>query len=276
MYKRSFPRRRPRKYQRRSRQGAKKGSPGLRRVIRKVIKSQAEHKHMISSLSGNLYVAYGGSGLALNTFNLIPALGQGSNQGARVGDKIKVTSLNFRGFVYLNPAYSSTLNRQYAPVWVKFFIVESKVYKGQNPTFNSNDSTVFFDTGGSDATFSGSMTDLIFPVNTNRFIVHATKMWKLNPSLYNVTEAQPSGSFAAPAQTTGSSAVNQATSQHYFNFNLKNMAKNFQYDQSTSSPSNHNLFCVVQTMYADGTVVTSNLEYPALLTAVVEMKFIDV
>lgn len=280
MYKRrpSHYRRRPRKYARRPRKGAKKGSTGLRRVIRKVMKSTAEHKHQILTINPYIVIGNGATGVNLNNTNLIPSLSQGTGQGNRVGNRIKVTSMNFRGFIYLNPAYGSSLNRQLAPVWVKFFLLESKQYKGNSTNLNANDQTVLFDAGNVDGTFQGTMADMILPLNTDRFIIHATKMWKLNPSLSQVS-GQTAGTIPLstfPAQGNGTSATNQASSQHYFNFNLKNMAKNFQYDQNSQYPTNHNLILVYQAVYADGTQVTNNVEQPALITGLVEMKYTDI
>lgn len=213
--------------------------------VKKVIHRMAENK-ILSQSANNQTLAAPNSVTVVPFLNLLPALQQGTGQGQRVGNQVRLTKNILKGHIWLRD-YSATTNPQVAPIAVKLFIVSWKyanVGSGLQPTAISDWST-FFQAGSSTSGFTGNLLDMERSVNSDVWTVHATRSFMLSTTggfdttlNYNPTKNQsPNGVICQP-----------------FSFNLAKYSKALKYNDNIapSHPTNHNLYLVIATCQARG------------------------
>lgn len=134
-----------------------------------------------------------------NMINLMPngttlSISQGTGQGDRLGNKIKITNARLR-FTLLPIAYDG-VNNQPLPVIVRTMFMYDKKNPNTAPTPGANGD--FFQNGDSSAGFAGDISDLIRPVNTDRYVVKHVKDYKIGWANYSgVTGADPAQAYYA-------------------------------------------------------------------------------
>jgi len=180
-------------------------------------------------------------------------LNQGTGQGERIGNSIKVTKLTLKGTIFPR-GYNVTNNPTPTPVQVIFWLL----YDKQNTTVISTPDSSFLQQNNSTVALQNQLSDCWCPVNSDRWVVKAKKIFKLGFS-------QASG--------TGTSATNQSYSNNDFKYNqnfsmdlTKHIVKNVKFNDNNSTPTTRGLFWVFTAVNANGgsiasTVIPCDMQY---------------
>jgi hypothetical protein len=234
----------------------------LIKIIQKVISRNLENKTWFNN-GTNQGIANTISQNSPTALSLIPEPSKGTEESNnRVGNQITCKRSFIRGFVNVRP-YDATTNPKPLPCWVKMFLCSVKAQN--NATFSSNTFTVtdFFKTNSSSQGFVGNMSDMCLPVNTEELRIFKTKTVKLGAS-YNTTTGP----------TSSLSYFDNSSMSVPFYFDLTKHLGKLQYNDTTTYPSNRNLFLVFQAVCADGS--TGSTGYiPAEVHYTQEVQFED-
>lgn len=176
----------------------KKMSP-MKKMVKMEIARATETK---SRSLANLNQPFYGTAAAANfdTNNVI-ALGcqaggmeivQGTGQGQRIGNKIKVRKATFKGTIVALP-YNAATNTTPVPTQVKMFLF----YDKENPNAYPQPATTadFLDLNNSTQGFHNDLVDLWAPVNTERYHIFKTKTFKVGYSTSLVNAAGVNGTL---------------------------------------------------------------------------------
>lgn len=103
---------------------------------------------------------------------------QGVTRCQRIGNKVRVKRLMFKGDICANP-YDATLNPNPSPQLVKMVIF----YDRTDPTALPTVSTNFFQNGASNVGFNNDLVDAWRPFNTERYRILATRTFKVGNAI---------------------------------------------------------------------------------------------
>jgi len=219
----------------------------VKKVVRREIARNVEDKNSQLFVTTNRLYVPGNASFPTN--NIFPVcieptaivIPQGTGQGNRIGNRIKIKKFQFKGTLVPQP-YDATFNPQPLPVQVKMWIFYDKKFPTDvpNPTV-SND---FFQNGSSATGFSNDLIDMWRPVNTDRYRILATKTFKLGP-------ASNTGSGAVP--TLQNLANNDFKYNVNFSFELaKHMPKVTIFEDGGIEPTTRGTYCMIQYVSATG------------------------
>jgi len=221
----------------------------IKKIADKAIHQQIQDKTIQFLNLGQSLVASNGLGfdnsnvvdIGVSVANLqIP---QGVGQGNRTGNKIKLRKLVFKGTLCPKP-YDAATNPVPKPTQVKVWLF----YDRENPTVKPTPKTDFFQNGNSNNAFNNDLIDLWCPVNTDKYKVFKTKIFKLGYSSYG----QP-GDGVYPS-VIGINNNNDFKLNCNFNFNCtKYVPKNCIFRDNTLDPTTRGLYAVFAYCAADGT-----------------------
>lgn len=251
-----------------------KVSASVRAAIRKEISRNAEDKDAsVLNLSQNLVSS---NALGFNTSNVIDVgvstagvqIFQGTGQGQRVGNKIKIKSIKFQGT--LVPLQYGTNNTVPRPNQVKVWIF----YDKENSTTTPTPQADFFQNGNSVNAFQNDLVDMWLPVNTDKYRVLATKTMKLGHASYGQSQDNV-------FPTTGVSPYGGFNNNDFklncnFSFDLAKLyPKIVDFRDNNGDPSTRGIFALFAYAAADGTqwipsTIAMNLQY------MVSVKYEDV
>ncbi|AUM61729.1 capsid [uncultured virus] len=214
--------------------------------IKRVISSQVERKSYVI-YGTNQSIATTSGGATPSNINLMPQLSQGTQQEQRVGQQVKITHAMVRGFVNLLP-YNATTNPLSTPIWLKMWVVSSKLINTAG--FSNVPQTSFFEVGTDTVGLQGNMLDMTFPVNKDAFTVYASKKINLGATYASAT---------GPVGTGGYFDNSKMSVPFYFSFG-RHFKQQLKYNDDSSSlngnyPYNRNCYLVFQAVYADGSSV---------------------
>lgn len=176
---------------------------------------------------------------------LVPLVTQGIGKSQRIGTEIIVKSAMIKGYVNLRD-YNSLTNPYVAPMYVKMWLVSSKE-TNSGILADTQISTTFFDINNSNLGFQGNMLDMLFRINKERWVLHATKTVKLG--FANVQ----------PAAATGISDNSPFSAP--FQFNFGKLLGKLKYEDSGTTPTNKNMWLVYSCARADGTSGNSSSDF---------------
>lgn len=163
----------------------------------------------------------------IETFNVI---NQGTGQGSRIGNRISPVSVRVKGSI--NNVSAST-----RPYMVKLIIFKDKLNQVTN---SAGDLSDLLQVGNSSTNPANLATDIIHYFNKDRYIIYATRTFKLGSS------------------TSTSNPNNDFSVQKFFNIDLSKNFKSIRYNDDTandvSSPTN--LWMTFLISYADNTAIT--------------------
>lgn len=193
---------------------------------------------------------------------LAPVITQGTSHNTRVGNSIRVIKATVRGHINIMP-YDATNNPTGPPAYVKMWLVRWKV--GQTASFANTDvDAKFFDTGAGVAGFQGHMFDMDAFVNDDSWELFAEKVVKIGAS------APTAGTTAANSQVFD--GVSPSGVPFYFEYGSK--LGTCEYNDSTSTCTNKNLWLVFQPVYANGIISTGKVPVEVNYCSCVD--FIDI
>lgn len=238
----------------------KKTATGLKKLVRNEIARSVENKTF--QYLGTSYDILPSNSPGFDA-NIIPcycapsylAISQGTGQGNRIGNSIKIKKLKVSGILFPRP-YSSTVNPTPAPVQIKFWFFYNKEQPNSVPTPAT--SADFFQFGSTAIGFQNEFFDHTMPINTDKYRVLTTRTVKLGYASYN-------GTGSAPNQ--GGFSNNDFRLNAKLDVDLtKYCVKNCKFRDNNTLPTTRGIYMMAQPIFADGsamasTVISSRMEY---------------
>lgn len=223
--------------------GGKKGA--IKAIVRKELSRRVETKSIQTYEYGRYVYPMGNNSDAQNIINVglstAFTVAQGAGQGNRIGNAITTKRLVMKGILVPTP-YDNIYNTVVFPLHVKMYLFRDKTTPTVMPTpmFNGN----FFQNGSSSTTFNNDLTDLVSPINTDRYSILATKTMK-------VGFANAGGTGNQPAYQ--SFANNDFKYNVQFQFDLtKHYSKRVKFNDTSLLPSCNGLYLMVCPCSATG------------------------
>lgn len=224
----------------------------IRREIRREVARLAENK-IIEGVSGT--VTFGQSITPTSCYPLIPNISQGTTQGTRIGNRVRVRKAMLRMSITIsNQAASVT------PTYVDIYIFKYKPIKTYpNNSMPTGSMNTFLQAGSTGTSYTGAISDGLRPVNKDLYILKYRKrlcMWNPNNT----------------ASFVGATA--QYNPNRSYNLDItKYLHKVLQYDDANSYCTNDDLW------FAVGSTQTDGMLYPGLamgtFSLVVNVEFED-
>jgi len=233
-----------RPYRRAAKRTGKSSAKYITTICKKVISKAAENKAWFN-YGTNIQISNTNLGTPVY-LNLLPSLTQSVGKSGRVGNEIKVKSGFVRGHINILP-YNVTTNPSPPPVYVKIWLVASKTVN-TNLFQNTPASTSFFDVVNSSLGFQGNMLDIDWTINKDLFTLYASKTVKLGASFSHSTGPVSYNSY-----------FDNSPMSVPFSFSFGKHVKTLKYDDTTTVPTNRNMFLVWQAVNADGSSPTGNV-----------------
>lgn len=221
----------------------------MRQVAKQEIHKMAEDKEYKIGASNRVLYSYPSTATIPNNFNsqnIIDTsiawanIAQGTGEGDRVGNKIKLTKFMFNFILNYNVAVNVP---QFVRMWVVTYKFDpnnaatADIWSGLQ-TSNSNN---FFDNGNTSNGMGGTLLDLVAPVNTNAWTVHKCKTYKIGAA------SAPSG-----GTTIGNNDFKYAIKTKV---NLLKYQKQIKYNDTSTTSFNKKIFIIFECIGADGVVV---------------------
>lgn len=212
----------------------KGGKKTTEKEIKKVVqnemkKQQNELKQAFSAFSGNSPLQFNsGINSTGDMLQVLPYISRGTGTNERIGDQITAKSLIVQGYVRLNP--NTTINDQGLPQVLCRLMIVSLKYRSAYPDSAGSAAPLsgLLKKGGTSSSWSGVISDVMAPINTELFTVHSDQKFYLsNEYIYN-----PTGSAAIQIQATD---VRKGIK--FFKINVKCKNKKLYYDSNVTSGS---------------------------------------
>ena len=232
----------------RKRAYAKKALPSksLTKMVQKIIHKDAETKQAFTNTVSQIQLFNSGINSSGDIQLLMPSVAIGANDYQRIGDQIRAQSLTIKGhfisrFVTTNGATYFNNCR----IGVRMFIVRPKSYPSQGQLVG-NASTwqgILLRKGGTTTGFTGLISDLYAPVNTDAITCLYDKTFYVqNPYSNGLITADPN--LVMPTGTT-----------KFFSKTIKLNNKLLKYDTGIDSgltPVDYNPVLIIGYSYLDG------------------------
>lgn len=243
-----------------------KTKKGVTRLIKKVVTRMEETKEANYQARQPFGSSSNAFFLSANVIPLTPSatfmtIAPGTGQGDRIGNKVKVKSLIFKGVMWPTN-YDSGTNPNPKPLEIRMWFFSNRASLAA-PSSYSN----FFQNGDSTQGFSGNITDLQKYINNDSYIYRGHRSFKLGAARYD---------------GTGTSAPNQYFSNNDFKYNCKfsinctkMVGKDYIWsDNVTANLSNKSVFVVWEAVNADGSTSAST-DATAIIDWSLQLKYTD-
>lgn len=247
---------------------AKKVTP-MKKMIRREIARNVENKTIqVFNFQRTLEGPASSQFDSANVFPLGPdpasiLVNQGTGQGGRIGNRIRTKKLTLKG-VFTPAYYDAIYNSMPTPQQIKVFIFYDKTDPNALP--QPQTAADFFQNGNSARGFANDVTDMVMPVNADRYRVLTTRTYKLGYAAYTGSPGatQPAGYF----------------SNNDFNLNCefkidltKYYPKDVRFPDNSSLPTTRGLYCMVLAVPANG--LGGGSERPVIMQYVQDYHFED-
>jgi len=225
----------------------KKGTmKGIRAEVKRALMQTVEKKELNFYASAQSLAGYSNAGqfssqiVPISPYGVGMDIDQGTGQGNRVGNRIKTKSSYITGILYAQQQ-NATYNPNPKPCEV--LIMVYKIIGGGN-NVETNLSNLF-QNGSTSGNPTGSLADLTFPINKDKYRVMYRKVFKIG---------------AADNTGTGSSIGQQYFANNDYKRNqrfyiplTKYMDKNVRYQDTSLTCQNDTLYLLILPLMADGT-----------------------
>lgn len=226
-----YPRRKgraPRRAKRVYKKRAAKLSKPMTKAIQKLIHKNVETKegyHAVQAVSYN-----SGINAVGDATRLIPSITQGTGDNQRIGDQVRSQSLSIRGAIVYNPSTGQYGTYANSRLGVRMMIVQPKLYGNLDDvqTTIGTWGNYLLKKGGSAVGFTGLLSDLWAPINTDAITKYYDKIFYLD----------------SPYQVSAVGSQDMKGSTRLFNI-TKKIKKVLKYDNAVSSGSNSTNFAPV-------------------------------
>lgn len=232
----------------------------IKKMIRKEIARNVENKTFQYLGTSYDIIPSSSPGFDANIIPCYPApsylqISQGSGQGNRISNLIKIKNLSIKGVLFPRP-YNATTNATPSPVQIKFWFFYDKTQPNSVPTPAT--SADFFQFGNTSIGFQNEFFDHKMPINTDRYRVLTTRTVKVGYSGYTGTGSQPqSGNF-----NNNDFRLNANLSVNL----TKVCIKHCKFRDVSTLPTSRGIYMMAQPIYADGSAM-------ALATIPVRMEY---
>jgi len=227
---------------------AKAKKANMKKFVKTVVSELTETKEAYTGTGNTPLLFNSGIDSVGDIQPIIPAMGQGTDTNQRVGQQIRARRLTIKGHVKLN--INNTAGNSKLPNVICRLMVVSMKNKSSygDVTASALPLATLLRKGGSTVGFTGLLSDVYAPINTDVFTVHHDKKIYLSQSYIN-----------AIGPSVPSQYVTQDISKtvKFFNINIKCKNKLLKYDEDISSdswPTNYSPFLVLGYSYLDGSV----------------------
>jgi len=218
--------------------------------VKTVISRMAENKHQ-NFRGGQVLYPYGSTNWGNSIISCTPdslflSIDQGTGQGERVGNSIRVKSLKLSGVIRILP-HDAILNPNPVPHYIKFFFLTRK----DTPTdiFGTLDGLLQYGNSSENPGNSTSLQNLYRPVNTDLWTIHTTKVFKIGYSNFGGTSAD------LGAQTFSN---NDFKMNHFVNMDLtKYCTKHIKFNDNITTPTTRNVVLYPVLYTSDGSNVAN-------------------
>lgn len=216
-----------------------KPSKNLKKVVKQIIHEQVETKqgfHERSTASYNSGINSTG-----DATRVLPNISQGTTDNARIGDQIRAQSLSIKGAVVYNPSTGQYGTFANARLGVRLMVVQPRLYSNLDDVQNNAATWTAYllRKGGSTSAFTGVLSDLWSPINTDGIIKYYDKVFYLD----------------APYQATAVGSVLMGKSTKLFSISMKLKNKLLKYDANVSGgvqPTNYAPVVLLGYAHMDG------------------------
>jgi len=218
----------------------------FKKFVKKVVSEMAETKEAYTT-SGDTPIWFNSGINATGDITpIVPAIGQGVDTNQRIGQKITAQRLNVKGHIRLNLNDVSD-STKLPNVVVRMMIVSMKNKPSYGDvTASAAPLSTLLRKGGTTTAFTGVLSDVYAPINTDVFTIHHDKKFYLNQTYINaIGPSVPSQYLAQDISKT----------IKFFNLNVKCKNKVLKYDEDISSdswPVNWSPFLILGYAYLDG------------------------
>jgi len=192
----------------------------FKKKVQAIINKNEEDKEAFTSLSATAFNS--GMNSSGDIMYIIPNIAQGTLENQRIGNQVTAKSLSVRGAIVWNPSSGTFGTYSNTRLGVRVIICQPKAYNTYESIF-ANATTwqaTLLRRGGTTVAFTGIMTDLWSPINTDAITKYYDKIYYLN------------GSYQA--SNAGYSQLLGSTKMFSFKKTWKN-GKVFKYDPSVGS-----------------------------------------
>lgn len=240
-------------------------SKALTKAVQQIIHKDAESKQCFHSIDSVLFNS------AMNTTGdmqrALPNCALGTTDYQRIGEQIRAQKLNIRGHFLLSTQNQGEANSRIA---VRMMVVSPKNIAGY-PDVSTNTAWMqqLLRKGASTVAFTGLISDLYAPVNTDQITCYYDKVsYVTMPYIVYTTTA---GVTSVNTSTGVSWDLSKTTK--FFNISLKVKNKLLKYDENYSSvqPTSYNPIVLIGYSHLNGSVpdvITTQvaLSYDSILT----------
>lgn len=236
--------------------------------VKMVIQKEAEKKQANYTVIDKPIVAYNNTnvGWASTIVPVSPnasylAISQGTGDGQRVGNRIKIASLKLKGILHPR-AYDASTNVQPVPQFVRVWLL----YDKQDPNAVPAPTNDFLQSGSTTTSLSSTVGDVISEVNRDRYVVKYDKIFKVGFATYNE---------AGVAQTFQNFANNDFKLTQMLEIDITSMIPStYVYNDNNSSPETRGLYLAMESVTTTGSAQTV-LTIPMEMSFNLELKYTD-
>lgn len=233
----------------------------LKRFVKAIVKKEDNRRMETKEAFTYSNATFFNSGIEASgdMVQILPNISKGTADNQRIGDQIVAKSLSLKGFVrFLPQPTSATNDMHYGHVAIRLMVLSLKTAPNYTAAVaNAAQLSNLLKKGGTTVAFTGAISDLYAPVNTDVFTVHYNKVYYVNQSF--IMQMSGAGNQSA-VSVDGSKLVK------FFNIRIKCKDKILKYDAGTSSdvlPSNYGPFLSAGYVYLNGNApdtLTTNLQ----------------
>jgi len=226
-----------------------------RRYIKSAINRSSELKHASPLVRNNVpirpfgFPPGGPSQLTCEDLTQVFTIPQGTADGFRIGDRLRVKSLNVRGFVNLDSTKADDATYKKNPMYVKMFIGK-RIDTLQNPNTITGGFTKLLAAGPVAQSPQNLPSDMYRYINKDLYQIMATRMFKIGSS--------------APSNTPNDSAQwnNDFGFSKNFSVSLNKNVNVVKYSDAGTTPTNCAFYMWFLVCFANGStpdVLTNDL-----------------
>jgi len=240
---------------------------GLRKAIKNEVDRLAEKRTAtfeqsteIQNASWPTFSSMAGGFYPLSPYNAYVTIAQGSTQGSRTGNKIRIMKAKLSLILYPQP-YDAVTNTDVKPQIVKFWFVRPKAQANATTLTTNN----FFQNGGSATAFNGGLKDVSSVVNDDQYQLLGSKVFKVG----NSVTSSP-GTTASQLYSNNDYPISVIKTMDI----TKYLYKEYKFNDSDNTPVNDMTVMFVEAMNADNTAVP-NGTWSANMSWRVSIDYVD-
>jgi len=227
-----------------------KVSKPLKIAIERVITRNEEKKTNNFYSNGNSIQGVAGGGWSTSPIPICPnstgfQIPQGTGQGQRIGNQIKVKKMILKVILQANP-YNLTTNPTPQPFQCRMILMKDKLGPTSTPT---NLTTELFNSSSTSIGPTNDLVDMLLPINKDRYQIYFDEVIKVGPQFYT-----GSGQNA----NYGSGSNNDFLLNPLIEVDCtKFIPSKVQFDDTSSNPTSHGLWLLFIPANSDGTAILS-------------------